>query len=254
MKSSAVRNADTIRALSKLNPAQRTALLKVADKQVIEAICECVYNILRGNVELKAADALERLKQEPQRTTHPIKTIESQLDSVLSDASLDDRNKWKKYSDIFQRLMLRLKESNEPVSLKIEESTDNFGLRESAQPNVERIVREVPKIYQNKAGLLLDRIQQSEIKWNERGEITVHGIKVPGSNISDLVNDVLRKRKDSNPIGWQKFSEELHRINVPQEFIGNPDRKKIIRREPQRSPSPDLTLRTPVSRKKSKEK
>ena len=56
MKSSAVRNADTIRALSKLNPAQRTALLKVADKQVIEAICECVYNILRGNVELKAGE------------------------------------------------------------------------------------------------------------------------------------------------------------------------------------------------------
>lgn len=53
MKCSAVRSADTIRALCTLNKEQRKALLKVADKQVIEGICECIVNTLKGNIQLK---------------------------------------------------------------------------------------------------------------------------------------------------------------------------------------------------------
>jgi hypothetical protein len=56
MKCAAVRNSETIRALSNLNYEQRLALLKVADKKVIEAICECVINTLRGNVPLKPCE------------------------------------------------------------------------------------------------------------------------------------------------------------------------------------------------------
>ncbi|KAL4229208.1 hypothetical protein ACF0H5_012247 [Mactra antiquata] len=37
----------------------------------------------------------------------------------------------------------------------------------------------------------------------------------------DLVNDVLRQRKSSNPHGWEQFSRGLRDVNVPQEVVGN---------------------------------
>jgi hypothetical protein len=45
------------------------------------------------------------------------------------------------------------------------------------------------------------------ISWNEKEELKYKGETVPGSNVVDLVNDVLSKRKYFNPQGW-KHSEK----------------------------------------------
>ena len=44
----------------------------------------------------------------------------------------------------------------------------------------------------------------------------------------DLVNDVLRKRKASSPVGWETFASHLRHLNTPMEFIGNPDRRDYM--------------------------
>jgi hypothetical protein len=41
------------------------------------------------------------------------------------------------------------------------------------------------------------------ISWSEKGELKYKGETVRGSNVVDLVNDVLRKRKYFNPQGWE---------------------------------------------------
>jgi hypothetical protein len=48
-----------------------------------------------------------------------------------------------------------------------------------------------------------------DISWNEKGELKCKGETVQGSNVVDLVNDVLRKRKYFNPQGWETFGEAL---------------------------------------------
>jgi hypothetical protein len=45
-----------------------------------------------------------------------------------------------------------------------------------------------------------------DISWNEKGELKYKGETVQGSNVVDLVNDVLRKRKYFNPQGWETGS------------------------------------------------
>ncbi len=45
-------NASTLTFLCNATPQQRKALLKTADKKLVRCICECVYNILHGNVPL----------------------------------------------------------------------------------------------------------------------------------------------------------------------------------------------------------
>ena len=44
------KNHDFLKLLVKCTPAQRKAILKVADDALVRTICECVFNVLKGTV------------------------------------------------------------------------------------------------------------------------------------------------------------------------------------------------------------
>nr|CAD7458447.1 unnamed protein product [Timema tahoe] len=50
-----LKQAPLLRAMHRMNLQQRDALLKTADKKLIESVCECAYNTLKGRVPLKNA-------------------------------------------------------------------------------------------------------------------------------------------------------------------------------------------------------
>jgi hypothetical protein len=75
---------------------------------------------------------------------------------------------------------------------------------------INKILESVPKTMKAKAQLLLKKMKSSpDISWNEKGELKYKGETVQGSNVVDLVNDVLRKRKCFNPQEWETFGETL---------------------------------------------
>ena len=45
-------HAVLLKTLAHCTPKQRKALLKTADKGLIDAICECIVNVLHGNIKL----------------------------------------------------------------------------------------------------------------------------------------------------------------------------------------------------------
>ena len=65
------------------------------------------------------------------------------------------------------------------------------------------IVESAPKTMKKRVRLLLEKLKaDSTTQWNERGEFVYNGVPIRGSNMVDLVNDVLRKGKASSPVGW----------------------------------------------------
>jgi hypothetical protein len=91
------------------------------------------------------------------------------------------------------------------------------------------ILESVPKTMKAKVQLLLKQMKSSpDISWHEKGELKYKGETVQGSNVVDLVNDVLRKRKYFNPQGWEPFGETLREANVSQDLIGHEDRWRYI--------------------------
>lgn len=56
------KHADILRAICHLNGKQRAALLSQANSDLIRCICECAFNILRGNVPVKKREK-ERLRK-----------------------------------------------------------------------------------------------------------------------------------------------------------------------------------------------
>lgn len=63
-------NLELLKALVKLKPQPRLALLSVADKSLVTAICECALNILNGNVVI-----LPELKNQLYKERHFIRDL-----------------------------------------------------------------------------------------------------------------------------------------------------------------------------------
>ena len=123
------------------------------------------------------------------------------------------------------------------------------------------ILESVPKTMKAKVQLLLKKMKSSpDISWNEKEELKYKGETVQGSNVVDLVNDVLSKKKYFNPQGWEPFGEALREANVSQDLIGHEDRWRYITqtkptprsRIRQQSPSPIRPYSPKTERKKSR--
>ena len=90
-----------------------------------------------------------------------------------------------------------------------------------------QIIDSVLKTMQNRAKLLIQKLKDHSdvISWNDDGQLVLEGSIVPNSNIVDLVNDVMRKRKGFNP----EHSNAFTKINVPEDYLRNPDRIDSMR-------------------------
>lgn len=188
---------------------------------------------------LISPDALKRLNT-PITDNPSVDNIESDMNKVLHDPHLDDRMKWPQYQQMLQRNQFFRDQMRQPMEIPIieqpstSERKENFG---------EEILRIIPKAYKTKGELLFKRLCESDlITWDNNGTVSINTVTLPGSNITDLVCDVIRSKKSGNPSGWQQFLEFLRAINIPQELIGNPRRREVLPASP-RPAFPTLTAR-----------
>ena len=115
--------------------------------------------------------------------------------------------------------------SNSPSSsLSCLTQTQPSSLDEEKDAVETEIIQSAPKNLRRKASLLLRKLKQNEhIRWNTNGEFVYRGEVVPHTHIHDLVQDILRKRKNYIPQGWQRFAKALKESNIPHDLVGNQD-------------------------------
>ena len=84
----------------------------------------------------------------------------------------------------------------------------------------------IPKTMRTRANSLLQRLKSRPdlVSWDERGQVTIGGEKIADSNISDLVSDAMRRRKNFNPAGSKRFFRVLSALNVPKDVARNEQR------------------------------
>ena len=104
-----------------------------------------------------------------------------------------------------------------------EEDTDEQN--DSAGENVATM----PKWLHIKASVFTARLKHM-FDWNDRGELLHEGVAIPGSNITDLVHDLVRRRKTFDPIGWRQLSSQLRSSIMPMERVGNVARRQHIQK------------------------
>ena len=171
-----------------------------------------------------------------------VQALDDEMMTILDRKDFDDRTKVTLYNQVLQRYnVLSDKHVKEPVRVVTvnesgTEAEAGAGVAEgavgapatSATNEIEAdVVETVPKTMLAKARRLMEPMKRN-ISWAARGELIHEGVPVAGSNVVDLVNDLLRKR-NTDPTGWQPFARQLRAMNLPMELVGNVARRDYIR-------------------------
>ena len=128
-----------------------------------------------------------------------------------------------------------LDDSSTPLSQQISEYKDaihDFSILRNKMPVnhkqpvskdkvVDEVLHLIPPTLKNDAENLMKRIKDDDvISWTPRGEVSIHGEKIIGSNIGDLIADVIRSTKKPMP-ERQTFLKALLEMNTPEVMIKN---------------------------------
>ena len=181
--------------------------------------------------------AATRYDQPP--TVEALTELDSDMRRILDSRDLSPREKVESYNQILQKHQHFYQLHRAPLQA-LPPPPPSQSPPPPTQPPTEinkedkelkEIVSSVPAKFQRKGQLLLERLRKNpDIDWNERGELVVKGQVISGSNVVDLVNDALRRRKRFEPRGWEIFADALRETNVPQDLVGNPTRWSYISR------------------------
>ena len=172
-----------------------------------------------------------------------VQALDDEMKTILDRKDLDDGTKVILYNQVLQRYNVlvdkRIKEPLRVVTVNESEVTSESGSEGTARAPISgleaTVLATVPKTMKAKASRLMEHLKR-DIAWTARGELIHEGVPVVGSNVVDLVNDLLRKRKTA-PTGWQPFARQLRAINLPMTLVGNVSRRAYIRPEPTVTPS-----------------
>lgn len=163
-------------------------------------------------------------------------SLDAEMNRILNDKRLDDREKWKLYQQVLQRFLHFAAQNREPINLPIVEPTNV----------INDIVESFPQMYQRDARNLLRIMMRNKqlVRWDDDGTVYVnYDEKIPRSNIEDILHCIVRERKvDRIPVGWNQVLKALHQMNAPTEYINNPAALLYLNvrspKAPGRSPSP----------------
>jgi hypothetical protein len=179
---------------------------------------------------MKEVTLMNRYHQTQVRPKPPVEqrvkvmdTLDKKMQSILEREDLSTDERLKLYDQSSTRyLNVHDDYRPRPVVSKVSTSPPAVIETETKDAMEEEILESVPKTMKTKAELLVRKMKADpNIAWSEKGELKYREETVRGSNVVDLVNDVLRKRKYFNPQGWETFGEALREANVPQDLIGH---------------------------------
>lgn len=182
-------------------------------------------------------DALEKMHLHHQQATK-VKDTASELDTemfrLLNNKSLSDHDKWNQYQQVLQRFLHFSAEKRKPLHLHLSDASDESKTKTSTHGSlgVEEIIDTFSKTYKQDARNLLKVLEKRNdlFDWDSDGIVYVNGEKVPNSNVTDILHDVIRARKSIQPTGWHQFMHVLKQINMPHEFITNPFSREFLTR------------------------
>ena len=203
-----------------------------------------------------------QINQPPALTSHNItrrviQEADDSIKSALSDNMLTPSEQVLYYNQALQK---REQYVDKPTTLPEKVHKSHDGNNDQVE---EEIIDSVPHSFRNKAALLVKKWKRAGVLgWNKEGNLVYNGEHIPGTNIVDIVNDVIRNRaKNPKPKGWDLVAQGIKDTNVPLELVGNQQRynEAVVARKSDEFHTPPVTpkqlnLQTPAKKMASPQK
>ena len=185
-----------------------------------------------------------------------ISDLDADMTSILDRTDIEVSDKVRLYNQALLRYNDMTKtRANKPTRVVVvrEEKVVNGEDVEEENDCATEIIATMPKSLHMKARVLTARLKKT-VDWNDRGELLHEGVAIPGSNITDLVHDLVRRRKTFDPIGWRQLASQLRSSNIHMELVGNVARRRHIQTgeiTPRKKQATTPRKRQTVSRQKT---
>src|SRR5215470_9227401 len=142
-----------------------------------------------------------------------ISEMDVQIRSILDSQDPDDI-KAGKYAQALNKFRF-VSKSTPPPQTRIQE---------------EDILDSISNNARHKAKRLLDNIKENtELNWNDNGELVYRQSVVPNSNIVHLITDILKPKTVDRPVGWKEFAQGLTGIDkIDKDLVPNQSSWKIV--------------------------
>ena len=152
-------------------------------------------------VDPRLLETLRNPMQPPVDTT--LRDLDADMTNILDRTDIEVSDKVRLYNQALLRYNGMTKtRANKPTRVVVvrEEKVVNGEDAEEENDCAAEIVATMPKSLHMKARVLTARLKKM-VDWNDRGELLHEGVAIHGSNITDLVHDIVRRRKTFDPIG-----------------------------------------------------
>ena len=177
-------------------------------------------------------EQIQKPRLPPDPNVSATASLQNDLSSVMANEDLSEAERSQLYVQTLYKFKTAHEKALKEQSSKLLPSLAKTTTSTHSKIN-QLIVDSVPKMFKRKAQLLLSILQDNpNMSWDDDGTVKLYGKPILGSNIIDLVNDVVRQRKGSEPTGWQPFAEGLRELNILQDVIGNRERWDWMHRSP----------------------
>ena len=155
------------------------------------------------------------------------------MENTLNERSTDPYTQLKHYQTLLQKYLTALdKLTPAATNTSNESSSNNLEASEMKEIHSTEVLNQLPSKLRGSADRIMRALSKHPdiLRWNDRGNIIFKNQLVPSSNITDLLSDVLVKRKNFHPQGQNSFLHALKEMNIPESLITNPLRRTDIQR------------------------
>lgn len=183
--------------------------------------------ILMDPEEVMALKASHDVNKQEYKIVNPrlnaMARLDNEIERKLDDTTKSDDEKAKSYVQAFQDFLTFKNQYIHGESQPTAAPQPTPGHRSEGISSGD-IAKTVPKNLRSKAERLAELLKATgKVRWDESNRLIIDGKPVEGTNIIDLINDALRRRKTFMPHGRAEFADHLRAINAPKELVGNAD-------------------------------
>ena len=205
-------------------------------------------------VDPRLLETLRTPKQSPSDPT--LRDLDAEMTSILDRPDIDVSEKVRLHNQTLLRYNDMTKIHAKKLTRVVVVNDENVGNEDNNDEEndmLSEIVATMPKSLQLKARMLTARLKKM-VDWNDRGELLHECVAIPGSNITDIVHDLVRRRKTFEPVGWEQLAGQLRGSNIPMELVGNVARRQHIQKgeiTPRKKQATTPRKKQTVSRRKT---
>lgn len=205
--------------------------------------------------EIARAVHASALKDQP--TRRALSKLDSEMHVILNLDGMPDKEKVTRYNEVLQKFLQLYQYETQPLPIHVDikdvagkDTIDNDNVKPHVKTEVgneaqNKVLSLLPTTLKKRGTMLIDHLLSNPLsssrQWNDLGELIVDGKSIHGSNIVDLIYDVLKGRKSSQPIGWQHFLRVLIDSNVPESLLSNVERRTLLKKIKSKTPTGSAT-------------